>query len=206
MRSTLLIQRWYRRYKSRIEMRKLTAWNIYKTIEYSGEQTQLKLYDFFLTLIRNQSLLSGGSDADGASHASSHNPRALIAAGSVSSSPTPSSRVSETYAIIGGSGAGSGANGRGRKQSLFSVNTSIDPTFLLEPDESLLHTGLDASNINVINRIFEHDPEAIEKRAKMAEIVVENSYKGVHLELPITKQAFHDLVNSFKLNQVNKKK
>lgn len=36
----------------------------------------------------------------------------------------------------------------------------------------------------------------------MAEIVVENSYKGVHLELPITKQAFHDLVNSFKLNQV----
>lgn len=153
MRSTLLIQRWYRRYKSRIEMRKLTAWNIYKSIEYSGEQTQLKLYDFFLTLIRNQSLLSGGVSVAAVSMS---NPRI----------PSPSSRFPETVAIMGGSGSGSGANGRGRKQSLFSVNTSIDPTFLLEPDESILTTGLDASNINVINRIFEHDPEGKCEREK----------------------------------------
>lgn len=39
-------------------MRKLTAWNIYQTIEYSGEQDQLKLYDFFLTLIKNSGLIN----------------------------------------------------------------------------------------------------------------------------------------------------
>jgi hypothetical protein len=145
IRSTLLIQRWYRRYKSRIEMRKLTAWNIYKSIEYSGEQTQLKLYDFFLTLIRNQSLLNGGNGGE-----------ALIRRKASLENVSITNTSNNSFIVTGG-GVGSGANGRGRKQSLFSVNTNIDPTFLLEPDESIIGSGLDQSNIGVINKIFETD-------------------------------------------------
>ncbi|CAF0731861.1 unnamed protein product [Didymodactylos carnosus] len=33
-------------------MRKRTAWNIYQNIEYAGEQTQVKLYNFFLDLMQ----------------------------------------------------------------------------------------------------------------------------------------------------------
>ena len=62
LKSALLIQRWYRRYQSRIEMRKLTAWHIYQSIEYSGEQDQLKLYDFFLTLIKNSAIIYKSND------------------------------------------------------------------------------------------------------------------------------------------------
>ena len=58
VKSAMLIQRWYRRYLSRIELRKQTAWNIYQTIEYSGQQDQLKLYDFFLKLIKNSALIN----------------------------------------------------------------------------------------------------------------------------------------------------
>jgi serine/threonine-protein phosphatase with EF-hand domain len=47
----MLIQRWYRRYQSRIEVKKMTAWHIYQSIEYSGEQDHLKLFEFFLTLV-----------------------------------------------------------------------------------------------------------------------------------------------------------
>lgn len=43
-------------------MRKLTAWTIYQSIEYSGEQDQLKLYDFFLTLIRNCDIINQSNE------------------------------------------------------------------------------------------------------------------------------------------------
>lgn len=49
IKSAMLIQRWFRRYKSRIEIKKMTAWHIYQSIEYSGEQDHLKLFEFFLT-------------------------------------------------------------------------------------------------------------------------------------------------------------
>lgn len=58
IKSAIIIQRWYRRFKSKKEMQRLTAWHIYQSIEYSGEQNQLKLYDFFLALIRNVSYIS----------------------------------------------------------------------------------------------------------------------------------------------------
>lgn len=156
MRSTILIQRWYRRYKSRIEMRKLTAWNIYKSIEYSGEQTQLKLYDFFLTLIRNQSLLSG-RNALPLAFSSSSSPSKMISADDITDSHA--ALTSRSGSIVASTGGGGGYHGV-RKQSLFSIDTNVDPTFLLEPDESLLGTGLDSSNIGVINRIFDNDFQA----------------------------------------------
>ncbi len=39
-------------------------------------------------------------------------------------------------------------------------------------------------------------------RKNKAEIHVESSYDGLELKFPITKQNFHDLVNSFKLHKV----
>lgn len=51
LRSAVLIQRWYRRYLAKIEMKQRYAWKIFQSIEYAGELDQMKLHNFFNALL-----------------------------------------------------------------------------------------------------------------------------------------------------------
>ncbi|KAM8804089.1 serine/threonine-protein phosphatase with EF-hands 2 [Rhynchonycteris naso] len=50
-RAAALIQRWYRRYMARLEMRRQCTWSIFQSIEYAGQQDQVQLHDFFSYLV-----------------------------------------------------------------------------------------------------------------------------------------------------------
>uniref|UniRef100_A0A8D0EC95 Serine/threonine-protein phosphatase n=1 Tax=Salvator merianae TaxID=96440 RepID=A0A8D0EC95_SALMN len=65
IKAAVLIQRWYRSYMARLEMRRLYSLSIFQSIEYAEEQAQLQLCSFFTFMLDHFAPVNGtdpGSD------------------------------------------------------------------------------------------------------------------------------------------------
>ncbi|PAA82713.1 hypothetical protein BOX15_Mlig002821g3 [Macrostomum lignano] len=60
IKAIVSIQKWYRRYRARLEARKRVAWRIHQNIEYSSENNRINLQNFFNDVLNVGSELSGG--------------------------------------------------------------------------------------------------------------------------------------------------
>ncbi|GAB0087920.1 hypothetical protein DMENIID0001_022870 [Sergentomyia squamirostris] len=71
MKAAILIQRWYRRYLARMEVRRRFSWTIFQNLEYAGEQDQLRLYNFFNALLTHIPASVKKTDANASTKSSS---------------------------------------------------------------------------------------------------------------------------------------
>lgn len=70
IKATLLIQRWYRRYLARMEIKRRTTWTIFTNIEYSAEHDQVRLFNFFNDLLVHMPAAKNIKDLDNISSSS----------------------------------------------------------------------------------------------------------------------------------------